>query len=423
MRGPAPRRRGRWADSTRVERTSDNVLLAKNNPYRPGVYSCRFPVTESPTNPEKFNAFGAADDPNLPFTAAITGLILVNLYYWGTDQSVIQRALGAKNLAQAEKGVLIAGLLKVLTPFMLIIPGIMAAQALIEVPEGQTSDSIYPLFTAQVLPVPLLAFVAAALMGAILSTFNSVLNSASTLYATNVYKPYFGKDASEASVVKSGKWFAIIVAVIGLVASPFLMYTGTGLFTWLQMVNGFFNVPIFTIILLGYVTKRVSSRAANIGLAFFVVCYGLSQTVFTAQVADAGLHFMHVSAILFVLTSLLILALGRLWPRETPYQLPENHVVEMYPWPYRYRMAGFVMGTMISMYVLFSTFGIASGNGLSLAAFATIAALVAGGTLIGVWADRRWPAARPPAEGDDDAGGEGDGAPASPERAALADPA
>lgn len=422
MRGPAPRRRGRWADSTRVERTSDNVLLAKNNPYRPGVYSCRFPVTESPTNPEKFNAFGAADDPNLPFTAAITGLILVNLYYWGTDQSVIQRALGAKNLAQAEKGVLIAWP-KVLTPFMLIIPGIMAAQALIEVPEGQTSDSIYPLFTAQVLPVPLLAFVAAALMGAILSTFNSVLNSASTLYATNVYKPYFGKDASEASVVKSGKWFAIIVAVIGLVASPFLMYTGTGLFTWLQMVNGFFNVPIFTIILLGYVTKRVSSRAANIGLAFFVVCYGLSQTVFTAQVADAGLHFMHVSAILFVLTSLLILALGRLWPRETPYQLPENHVVEMYPWPYRYRMAGFVMGTMISMYVLFSTFGIASGNGLSLAAFATIAALVAGGTLIGVWADRRWPAARPPAEGDDDAGGEGDGAPASPERAALADPA
>jgi SSS family solute:Na+ symporter len=344
------------------------------------------------TAPEKFNAIGAADDPNLPFTAALTGLILVNLYYWGTDQSVIQRALGARNLAQAEKGVLIAGLLKVLTPFMLIIPGVMAAQAFIEIPEGQTSDFIYPLFTAEVLPVPLLAFVAAALMGAILSTFNSVLNSASTLFAMNLYKPYFGKGKSERNIVKSGKWFAIIVALIGLLASPFLMYTGTGLFTWLQMVNGFFNVPIFTIILLGYVTKYVSSKAANIGLAFFVTVYGMSQTVFAGQMDTWNLHFMHVSAILFVITSGLILALGKVWPRETPYELPSTHMVDLEPWHYRYRMAGFVLGAMVSMYVIFSTFGLASGEGLSVPAMLTIGALIGGGLAAGVWADCRWPA-------------------------------
>jgi len=344
------------------------------------------------TSPEKFNAIGGADDPNLPMTAALTGLILVNLYYWGTDQSVIQRALAARNLAQAEKGVLIAGLLKVLTPFMLIIPGVMAAQALMEVPEGQTSDSIYPLFTAAVLPVPILAFVAAALMGAILSTFNSVLNSASTLYATNVYRPYFGAGKSELDIVNSGKWFGIIVGVIGLLASPFLMYTGTGLFTWLQKVNGFFNVPIFTIIFLGYVTKRVSAKAANIGLGFFVILYALSQTAFAGLMDSLGLHFLHVSAILFVVTSVLILVLGKVWPRDTDYVIPESHAVEMTPWHLRYRMAGFVMGTMISMYVVFSNFGLASGEGLSSAALLTILALVAGGSAIGVWADRRWPA-------------------------------
>ncbi len=344
------------------------------------------------TSPEKFNAIGASDDPYLPFTAAITGLILVNLYYWGTDQSVIQRALGAKNLAQAEKGVLIAGLLKVLTPFMLIIPGVMAAQSMLKVREGQTSDSIYPLFAAEVLPVPLLAFVAAALMGAILSTFNSVLNSAATLFATNVYKPFFGHGKSELAIVKSGKWFAIIVALMGLLASPFLMYTGTSLFTWLQLVNGFFNVPIFTIIFLGYVTKRVSAKAADIGLAFFVTLYALSQTALSDQMAALGLHFLHVSGILFVLTSILILALGKVWPRETDYVLPESHVVELHPWKYRYRMAGFVMGTMISMYVIFSSFGLASGRGLSPAAIGTIVALIVIGIAVGVWADKKWPA-------------------------------
>lgn len=344
------------------------------------------------TNPEKFNAIGAADDPNLPFTAAFTGLLLVNLYYWGTDQSVIQRALGARNLAQGQKGVLIAGLLKVLTPFMLIIPGIMAAQALLKVPEGQTSDSIYPLFAASVLPVPLLAFVAAALMGAVLSTFNSVLNSASTLYARNVYLPFFGKDKSDLQVVKSGRWFAIAIGVIGVVVSPFLMFTGTGLFTWLQTVNGFFNVPILTIILLGYVTKRVSSRAANIGLVFFVVLYGLSQLVFNKQLDALNIHFMHVSAVLFVITSVLILVLGKIWPREESWVMPTSNVVEMTPWKYRFRMGGFVLGAMVSMYVVFSNFGLASGKGLQPAALATLAVLLVGGPILGFLADKHWPA-------------------------------
>lgn len=353
------------------------------------------------TAPEKFNAIGGIDDPNLPITAALTGLVLVNLYYWGTDQSVIQRALGAKNLAQGQKGVLIAGLLKILTPFMLIIPGIMAAQALITVPEGQTSDSIYPLFTAAVLPVPVLAFVAAALMGAILSTFNSVLNSASTLFATNVYKPFFGGRKSERQIVKSGKWFGIAIGLAGLLASPFLMYTGTGLFTWLQMVNGFFNVPIFTIIFLGYVTKRVSSKAANVGLLFFVVLYGLSQTVLKAQMAAWNLHFMHISAILFVLTSALILALGKVWPRDTDYVLPSTNVVDLAPWAYRFRMGGVVLGAMLSMYVVFSNFGLASGNGLSYLAIGAIGVLLLGGSILGFWADRRWPAQMSASSGEE----------------------
>ena len=193
-------------------------------------------------------------------------------------------------------------------------------------------------------------------------------------------------------VVKSGRWFAIAIGVVGVVVSPFLMFTGTGLFTWLQTVNGFFNVPILTIILLGYVTKRVSSRAANIGLVFFVTLYGLSQLVFNDQLDALNIHFMHVSAILFVVTSTLILVLGKIWPREEAWVMPTSNVVEMTPWKYRFRMGGFVLGAMVSMYVVFSSFGLASGDGLRPVAFATVVALLVGGPVLGFFADRWSPA-------------------------------
>ncbi|MDO5516249.1 MAG: solute:sodium symporter family transporter [Clostridium sp.] len=320
------------------------------------------------TSPEKFNAIGSASDP-LPITACLTGLVLVNLYYWGTDQSIIQRALGGKSLAESQKGVMLAGFLKILTPLILIIPGIMAYQIL-NPADVTNSDLAYSLFVNAVLPTPVAGFVAAAMMGAILSTFNSVLNSSATLFAINVYKPKWGKNKTDAELVKVGKVFGGIIAVLAMFTAPLIMNTGTGLFDYLQTVNGFFNVPIFTIIFMGYMTKRVSPIAAKVGLVFFVGCYATTQLVW-----DTGLHYLHVSAILFVVTCLIMYVIGKIAPRKEPFELPNNHLVDETPWKNRFRMAGFITWLMLSFYVIFSKIGLAREGGTSSITWISILAL------------------------------------------------
>lgn len=298
---------------------------------------------------DKLDAVGGAADP-VPFATLFTGMLLVNLYYWGTDQAIIQRALGAKNLEEGQKGVILAGFLKVLTPLIVIIPGIIAFHLYgggLENP-----DSIYPRLVNDVLPKPLIGFFAAVMFGAILSTFNSVLNSASTLFALNVYKPIFGKDKSDDKIVGEGKKFGIILAVISMFIAPFIMYAPQGLFQYLQIVNGFFNVPIFTIIFIGYVTKRVPAIAAKIALTVFVSTYALLQLVIKPDV-----HFLHQLAILFVGCSLLMLIIGKIKPREIPYELVDRQVVDVKPWKHRYPASIAVIFVMVGMYFMYSKLG------------------------------------------------------------------
>jgi len=119
------------------------------------------------SHPEKFDSIGSATDP-LPFSTIFTGLLLVNLYYWGTDQGIIQRALGAKNLEEGQKGIMMAGFLKILTPLILIIPGIIAFR-LYGTDAGIESDLMYAHLIRNEVPVILVGFLAAVMFGATLS--------------------------------------------------------------------------------------------------------------------------------------------------------------------------------------------------------------------------------------------------------------
>lgn len=317
------------------------------------------------STPEKFNSVGSGTDP-LPFSTLFTGLLLVNLYYWGTDQSIIQRGLGAANLKEGQKGIIYAGFLKVLTPFMVIIPGIMAYQ--IFGGDIVNADTVYPKLVNVVLPKPLVGLFATAMMGAILSTFNSILNSASTLFALNVYKPIFGKTKSDAELVKIGKIFAVIVAVFSILGAPFIMYAPEGLFNYLQIINGFFNVPIFVIIFMGYLTKRVPAIAAKVAIAFFVLVYGITQLVW-----NTGLHFLHISAILFIISCLIMYVIGKFMPMEKEFVIHEKKVVDIVPWENRFYASGFVVFVMLAMYIVFSPIGIGNKNGISFMTFAVLA--------------------------------------------------
>jgi len=316
-------------------------------------------------NSDKFNAIGTSQDP-IPFGTIFTGMILVNLYYWGTDQAIIQRALAAKNLAEGQKGIIFAGLLKVLTPLVVIIPGIVAFHiygAGIDNP-----DLLYSRLVNDVLPKPLIGFFAAAMFGSVLSVFNGVLNSASTLFALNVYSPILGKGKSDKEIISKGKQFGFVLAIISMTIAPFIMYAPQGLFQYLQTVNGFFNVPIFTIVFIGYVTKKVPAFAAKVSLVFFVATYGILQLVIKPDI-----HYLYQLAILFVISCVIMLVIGKIKPRNEEYVLKDNKVVDINPWKYRYEACGVVLFFMISMYIVCSKLGFANANGIGIITLIPIA--------------------------------------------------
>ena len=129
--------------------------------------------------PEKLNAIGSSED-SVPFGTIFTGMIFANLFYWGTNQYVIQRTLGAKSLAEGQKGTLFTGFLKILVPFMMMITGIIAYHLY---GDGlETMDLAYPALISELLPPILSGFFLAVLLGAVFSSFNSLLNSAATMF-------------------------------------------------------------------------------------------------------------------------------------------------------------------------------------------------------------------------------------------------
>jgi len=181
--------------------------------------------------PEKMNAWSvpSALPPEIPWPLLFTGMFVNNLFYWATNQSIIQRSLGGRNLAETQKGAIWACFFKCLDVFVIVIPGVMAFQLLaaegqMDATVGLAADQAYPLLAMEVLPKPLMGFFAAVMFGAILSSFNSVLNSASTIFSLNLWQPIWGKNAGAAKVVKTGRvWAAVgigVVVVVYIIFSP-----------------------------------------------------------------------------------------------------------------------------------------------------------------------------------------------------------
>jgi solute:Na+ symporter, SSS family len=304
--------------------------------------------------PEKLQSVGSDTDP-LPFSTLFTGLLLVNLYYWGTDQSIIQRALGAKNLKEGQKGVILAGAIKVISPLFLIIPGIIAFHMFGA--DAGNPDTMYTRLVNEVLPKPLVGFFVAVMFGAILSTFNGVLNSSTTLFALNVYKPLFGQDKTDEELVGKGRIFGVLIAIISVCIAPFIMYAPEGLFQYLQMVAGFFSVPIFTIVFVGYISKRIPAFAAKVALVVFVSSYAAMQLVF-----DTPIHFLHQLAILFVICTALMFVIGKFMPRETDYVMPVNESIDVTPWEFRFEASAIILYMVLGAYVMFSNVGFVSND-------------------------------------------------------------
>lgn len=299
----------------------------------------------STEHPEKLNAIGGPDS-SIPFATIFTGMMLVQLFYWGSNQQIIQRALGAKNLAEGQKGLTIAAFIKILGPIIVVLPGIIAFHKYGG--DMHTSD-VYPTLVSDVLPDVWIGFFAAVLFGAILSSFNSALNSCVTLYGVDIYKQFIDKEATDEVVVRKGKRFGVILAFFSMIIAPFLIFADS-IFGYLQTVNGAYSVPILTVIIIGILTKRVPAIAAKVGIIFAFSIYVL-YIILANGFGVIDLHMLHMQAITCVLTVIIMMVITKLKPRETDYEQAYTEQVDLTPWkPVK------VVGVVICLIVLSTYF-------------------------------------------------------------------
>ena len=312
--------------------------------------------TVAQTNPEKLNAIGGQDDP-IPFGTIFTGMIFANLFYWCTNQYVIQRTLAARNLAEGQKGVLLSGFFKILVPFFMMIPGIIAYHMY---GPGLTSiDEAYPALIADVFPLWMMGFFLAVLFGAVFSSFNSLLNSAATMFTLDIYAPSRRTPLTERQTVRIAMLASVVIALFSFFVAPLLWFAPEGLWQIIRIFTGFYNIPIVAIVIVGLFARRTPAIAAKIVIVFHVIAYGLLKFVFDDVVT---IHFLHLYAILFVIEVSLMLAAGRIAPRPAAWTAPNAAKVDLTPWRYARPVAFTLMSAVVGLYLVFSPLGFADGN-------------------------------------------------------------
>lgn len=296
---------------------------------------------------------------SVPWPTLFTGMMFVQVFYWSTNQVIVQRAMAAKSLAEGQKGVLFASAMKLVGPLMLCLPGIIALHMTDLTIDKQ--DQVYGAIVRHVLPDWSLGLFAAVLMGSILSSFNSALNSASTLFSLQFYKGYINKDASGKRIVLTGKKFGIALAIVSIFLAP-LLNEMQSIFEYLQKVNGLYSVPIIGIFLLGITTKQVPAIAAKVGMVVGMAAYAFFTFIniqdvpdFFANV-DGDLHWLHGYFISFMGSVLVMLIIGKVKPKtDEEIAISDQRdpaPVDMTPWASAKNVSIGIMIVTVGIYLL-----------------------------------------------------------------------
>ena len=295
----------------------------------------------------------------VPWPTLFTGMMFIQVFYWSTNQVIVQRAMAAKSLAEGQKGVLFASAMKLVGPVMLCLPGIIALH-MTDVLDISKQDQVYGAVVRHVLPDWSIGLFAAVLMGSILSSFNSALNSASTLFSLQFYKGYINQTATDEQIVVTGKKFGMGLAIASICIAPLLAQMES-IFTYLQKVNGLYSVPIIGIFILGIATKHVPAIAAKIGMIVGMVAYAFFTFVNIKGVptffanGDGDLHWLHGYFISFILSVGVMLVIGHLKPKSAEEIAISDErdpaPVDMTPWEHVKNASYAIMGTTVGIYL------------------------------------------------------------------------
>jgi SSS family solute:Na+ symporter len=309
-------------------------------------------VYELVTNNQQMLNAVSSPKVNVPFGAIFTGMVLINIYWACTNQVIIQRALGAKNVAEGQKGVLFAGLIKIISILILIVPGVIAFHLYGN--EGIRADEAYPLLVSRVLPDAFIGFFGAVLFGAIISTFNSTINSCSTIFAVNIYKPFKQGNISNDQCIKAGKWFGTALAIFAAICAPYIKNAPQGLYMFMQEFNALFTVPMLLMILVGMLSKKASSKSVLAGMATYGALYLFFKFVYTGW----ELHFLHQTAIYFACGLAVTGIMTYRNPIEYTANKEQSAPVNVENWKHLPIASITVLAVMVATYAIFSPIGV-----------------------------------------------------------------
>ncbi len=274
--------------------------------------------------PEKFHMILKRDNPqyfNLPGIAVLVGgLWVANLYYWGFNQYIIQRTLAARSLKEGQHGMIFAAFLKLLIPILVVVPGIVAfvlftqpagttiipgvKEAFLKAGGGINYDTAYPWLISVFIPAGIKGLVVAALVAAIVSSLASMLNSTSTIFTMDIYKPYLNKNATEKNLVRVGRITAFTALIIAIVVAP-LLGNIPQMFQYIQEYTGLVSPGILGVFLMGLFWKKTTNKAAIYGVTLsIVVAFVFKLPIMDLPWMDQMLYTLLITIVIIVGVSL-----------------------------------------------------------------------------------------------------------------------
>lgn len=283
---------------------------------------------------DHFKMFRPMTDPEFPWTGVIIAPYIVGIWYWCTDQSIVQRVLAAKNIDHAKSGTVMAGFLKVLPVFILVLPGLIAyslQQKGMLLPGQKISpNDVYPVMVKTLLPTGFRGLVVASLLAALMASLAACFNSASTLMTLDVYQK-FRPEASEKQLVNFGRISTVVLVAFSLLWVPLVTVLSDQLYVYLQSVQGYISPPIACVFLVGLLWPRANATGAKyvlwtgfvLGLLRFVLEVIHKNNPFTNPFLKTmiEMNFMHFAIILFVISVLLLIVVSLATERPTQEKL------------------------------------------------------------------------------------------------------
>ena len=251
---------------------------------------------------ERLTVWGGPDS-DIPWPTLMTGMVFAHIFYWGTNMLIAQRALAARDIREAQKGIYAAAALKFLTPFIVILPGIIAFKLY-----GDIDDNAYGRLVGDVLPPWLSGAFAAAITGAVLSSYNAGLNSAAALYTVDLHLPMVNPKADGKRI---GQIVQLVFMLVSLAMVP-LYQNATSIIGTLQQLNGLYSMPVLASFIVAIFVRGANATAIRIALVFGVALYAMFTFAWTP------LHYLHLMFITLAATILVAVVLGRVMGAPEP---------------------------------------------------------------------------------------------------------